>query len=170
MADTILPFPAVPETPRDKVSGMLIRCAALLLLSWLAFAEPKSDPWKPAQVLHPAELVQLLQGEKPPVIFMVGPRLLYNGDHIRGALYAGPAGTPAGIELLKQQAGQVRKDAGIVLYCGCCPMEKCPNIRPAFTTLNDAGYTDVRILEVPTNLHTDWTAKGYPVEKGDISK
>jgi thiosulfate/3-mercaptopyruvate sulfurtransferase len=43
-------------------------------------------------------------------------------------------------------------------------MEKCPNIRPAFSALKSAGFQNVRVLELRTNLRTDWTAKGYPVE------
>ncbi len=101
---------------------------------------------------------------------MVGPRLLYNGNHIRGATFAGPAGTAAGLALLKEAVAGVGKSEKIVLYCGCCPMDHCPNIRPAFIALRDAGFKDVRIVDIPMNLPTDWTAKGFPVEKGAVGK
>jgi hypothetical protein len=43
-------------------------------------------------------------------------------------------------------------------------MVHCPNIRPAFQTLNDLGYTNVHILDLPSNFRADWMEKGYPVE------
>jgi hypothetical protein len=49
-----------------------------------------------------------------------------------------------------------------VIYCGCCPMLKCPNIRPAYSTLKELGFTHIRVLSLPTNLHTDWVSKDYP--------
>jgi len=45
-------------------------------------------------------------------------------------------------------------------------MEKCPNIRPAFAKLHALGFTNVQVLKIPTNMHTDWDVPGYPLEKG----
>lgn len=112
----------------------------------------------------------MLQQGRAPLILMVGPRLLYNGNHIRGSKFVGPAGSEPGRVALLQEVGAVPKDSEIVIYCGCCPMQNCPNIRPAFQTLSDAGYRAVKVLIIPTNLHADWTGKGYPVEKGDVPK
>jgi hypothetical protein len=54
----------------------------------------------------------------------------------------------------------------VVLYCGCCPLDKCPNLRPAFLALRDAGFARLRVLLLPNNFNADWVEKGYPVEKG----
>ncbi len=43
-------------------------------------------------------------------------------------------------------------------------MVKCPNIRPAYRTLREMGFTHVRVLNIPTNMHEDWFSKGYPAE------
>lgn len=43
-------------------------------------------------------------------------------------------------------------------------MDRCPNMRPAFRMLKEMGFAKVRALNLPTNFHTDWSAKGYPVE------
>ncbi|MFL6463384.1 MAG: hypothetical protein ACJ73N_03115, partial [Bryobacteraceae bacterium] len=56
----------------------------------------------------------------------------------------------------------------IVIYCGCCPFDKCPNIHPAYNTLKDLGFTDVKVVVNKTNLHTDWVSKGYPTTKGPM--
>jgi hypothetical protein len=45
-------------------------------------------------------------------------------------------------------------------------MEKCPNIRPAFAKLHEMGFTNVQLIRIPTNMHTDWDQPGYPLEKG----
>jgi hypothetical protein len=153
---------------------MPIRFAVFFLLAVFMFGQstgaPVADPWTQDQAMTPADLAKTLESGHSPAILMVGPRILYNGDHIRGALYAGPAGTEAGLDLLRQQTAKLPLTAEIVLYCGCCPMERCPNIRPAFRTLKEAGFTNVRIVSIPTNLHTDWTEKGFPVEKGSVPK
>jgi hypothetical protein len=53
-----------------------------------------------------------------------------------------------------------------VLYCGCCPWNRCPNIEPAFSKLKEMGFTDVKVLYLAENFGADWAAKGYSVEKG----
>jgi thiosulfate/3-mercaptopyruvate sulfurtransferase len=149
---------------------MWMRFAVLALICLTTFADTIGDPWRPDQVAHTADLAKQFPTGKLPAIFMVGPRVLYNGNHIKGAVFAGPAGTDPGIALLKEQTAHLPNDAEILIYCGCCPMDRCPNIRPAFAALRDAGFKNVKILEIPTNLKTDWTDKGYPVEKGDLKK
>ena len=62
------------------------------------------------------------------------------------------------------------KNADIVLYCGCCPMDRCPNIRPAYSALRELGFQHVRVLNIPTNMHVDWFGKGYPAEAGAASE
>jgi hypothetical protein len=90
--------------------------------------------------------------------------VLYRQRHIIHAEYAGPANSAEGIELLKKAAAKLQKNEEIVIYCGCCPMADCPNIRPAYSTLAELGFTHVKVLDLATNFHTDWVAKGYPVE------
>ncbi len=68
--------------------------------------------------------------------------------------------------MLKKAVAGVAKDADLVLYCGCCPMVKCPNVRPAYRGLKEMGFTRVRVLNLPTNTLTDWYNKGYPSEAG----
>jgi thiosulfate/3-mercaptopyruvate sulfurtransferase len=80
-------------------------------------------------------------------------------------VFAGPGSKDEGIaDLKKAVAGQPRTRE-IVLYCGCCPFDKCPNIRPAFAALHEMGFTHVKAMVVPANLKTDWTDKGYPTDK-----
>lgn len=119
-----------------------------------------------AHLLQPAELVRMLHTVEKPVILQVGSHVLYAEAHVPGSEYAGPAGTDSGLEVLRSRLRGVSKDRLIAIYCGCCPWEKCPNIRPAFTELRLLGFTSVKALYLPENFGVDWVNKGYPVESG----
>ena len=95
----------------------------------------------------------------------VGFPVLYRAAHIAGSEYAGPGSKPEGIEALKKAVAGQPHNREIVLYCGCCPWDKCPNIRPAFAALHQMGFTNVKVMMVPENLKADWIDKGYPTEK-----
>jgi hypothetical protein len=96
----------------------------------------------------------LLCGVPPP---------LYRGKHILGAVFAGPTSKTEGIADLRAAVRTLPKEAAIVIYRGCCPMTACPNIRPAYSALKALGFNNLRVLDLPTNFHTDWAIKGYPV-------
>lgn len=126
------------------------------------------DPWNAAQNLQPAELVPELADKKGTTltIVSVGFRTLFAGGHIPGATFHGSASTEQGLSDLKKWAEELPRTTNLVIYCGCCPLEKCPNIRPAFTALDKRGFKKLRVLVLPTNFATDWVDKGYPVQKG----
>ena len=125
-------------------------------------------PWQDNQVIEPEQLVKSLSAAKggKPLVLCVGFPVLYQGGHIVGAKFAGPAAKPEGIQALKRAVQGLPRDAQIVVYCGCCPWERCPNVRPAFSTLQDLGFTNVKVLSIPTNFREDWIARGFPIEKG----
>jgi thiosulfate/3-mercaptopyruvate sulfurtransferase len=131
-------------------------------------AENSADPWTAAQTVQPADFAKELSsatGENKPTVVCVGFRPLYQGAHIPGASFHGAASTAQGLEDLKTWAKDLPRSANIVLYCGCCPLGHCPNIRPAFAALRDMGFTRPRVLILPNDFNTDWIEKGYPVER-----
>jgi thiosulfate/3-mercaptopyruvate sulfurtransferase len=130
----------------------------LLLLAVLV----AGDPWTEKDLMQPGEVAAHLQG---PLVIHVGFNVLYRAAHIPGSAYAGPGSKAEGIELLKKAVAGQPKDREILLYCGCCPWEKCPNIRPAFAALHEMGFSKVRVMVVPKDFKTDWDDKGYPTEK-----
>jgi thiosulfate/3-mercaptopyruvate sulfurtransferase len=121
-----------------------------------------ADPWTSGDVVAPGALAKDL---KTPLVIHVGFDVLYRAVHIAGTPYAGPTSKPEGIAELKKAVAGQPYDRDIVLYCGCCPMDKCPNLRPAFSALHAMGFTHVRVLSIPENLKVDWTDKGYPVDR-----
>jgi hypothetical protein len=84
---------------------------------------------------------------------------------IKNSIDIGPAKEKANLEKFKKELGKLPKDASIVIYCGCCPFDHCPNIRPAFTLLNDMKFTNQKLLNIPHNIKVDWKDHNYPVEK-----
>lgn len=128
-----------------------------------------AEPWADAQVVQPADFAKELaapsSASAKPTIVYVGFRPLYNGAHIPGASFHGAAGKPEGLADLKAFATSLPRDTNLVIYCGCCPLEKCPNLRPAFAALNGMGFTHLRVLMLANDFNTDWISKGYPVEK-----
>jgi thiosulfate/3-mercaptopyruvate sulfurtransferase len=148
--------------------GLIALGAACVLAARFASAAP-SDPWTAEQTVQPAKLVEELQLERDPhvTVIYVGVRALYNGGHIPGAVFYGPGSTREGIAELKKYAATLPKNSDVLLYCGCCPLEKCPNLRPAFAALREMGFARFRVLILPTSFSADWVEKGYPVQKGD---
>jgi rhodanese-related sulfurtransferase len=143
-----------------------------IVLATSSSASPSADPWQASQLLAPEDLATSLSKAEvdKPLVLYVGFLPLYQGGHIAGATFAGPASKSAGIKKLNQEVKDLPRDKQIVLYCGCCPWKDCPNIRPAFQTLKDLGFTNVQALYVVKNVLTDWTAKGFPTQKGDDAK
>jgi thiosulfate/3-mercaptopyruvate sulfurtransferase len=140
------------------------RWFGLLLLAAFCLGQEAADPWAKTELMEPAALAAELHSAKPPVVLCTAFSVLYRSKRIQGAIEAGPGSKPEGIALLKKAVADLPKDADLVLYCGCCPMVKCPNIRPAYRTLREMGFTHVRVLNIPTNMHEDWFSKGYPAE------
>ena len=92
---------------------------------------------------------------------------MFQQAHIPNSAFVGPASQATGLTLLKKFAAPLSKNQLIVIDCGCCPWNHCPNIRPAYKQLRDLGFTDVKALYIAHNFGDDWVARGYPVEKGE---
>ena len=86
-------------------------------------------------------------------------------EDLPGAIHIGGVSNKQNLEKLRATLSSLPKNKPVVIYCGCCPYAKCPNIRPAYNELKNAGFTQIKVLDLPTNLQTNWIAKGYPVEK-----
>jgi hypothetical protein len=91
---------------------------------------------------------------------------LYQQAHIPDAIYAGPGNKEEGIDNLKTQVKSLDKSKALVIYCGCCPWEKCPNIAAAWKELTAEGFKNLKVLYLPQNFGADWADKGYPIVKG----
>ena len=151
------------------VLAVLALTALLLKSSPAKQHDDQQSPWKQSETLDAATLAKILgdsKAEHPPTIVCVGFHTLYDGAHIRGASFHGPASTSQGLDDLKQWAKGLPRASNLVIYCGCCPLAHCPNVRPAFTTLRAMGFTHLQVLILPHDFATDWVQPGYPISKG----
>lgn len=121
-----------------------------------------------SSLMQPGQLNQMLQktSKEPPLILQVGSHLLFSQAHIPGSEYAGPGSQSAGLDMLRMRVNSVPKNKLIVLYCGCCPWNRCPNVGPAYHLLQSMGFTNVKVVYMASNFGDDWVAKGYSVAKG----
>jgi thiosulfate/3-mercaptopyruvate sulfurtransferase len=142
---------------------VLLGCLVLLTAS----AQNPSNPWRDSQTVQPAELnKELVDSKTAPLVLFVGFQRLYRAGHIKGAQFHGSGGSADGLAQIKAWAASLPRSTNLVIYCGCCPMERCPNIRPAFETLRDLGFTKIRVLILPNSFETDWANQGLPYDKG----
>ena len=146
-------------------AALLILLHASICLAQNAHIPASSIPT--ADLIQPADFAATLQSASPkPLILQVGSHVLFAEAHIPGAEYAGPTNQDAGLQILKDRVALLPKDTAIILYCGCCPWDRCPNIAPAYNQLHAMGFTHLKVLYIADNFGANWVAKGYPVAKG----
>ncbi|MBI2794647.1 MAG: rhodanese-like domain-containing protein [Ignavibacteria bacterium] len=121
-----------------------------------------AEPWTDAQLMQPATLAKMLTNNSKnlPHVYSIG-----RVGAIKNSIAFGPAQESENLNRFKAEIQSLPRDAAIVIYCGCCPFEDCPNIRPAFSLLNEMGFTNHKLLNLTHNLNVDWIDKGYPVNK-----
>jgi rhodanese-related sulfurtransferase len=155
--------------------------AALLVIAFLVFSvqihaqfgfptvTPLSTLTIPeVQWLEPEALLHILKSteENKPLLLQVGSHVLFAQGHIPGSEYVGPGSQVAGLQKLQMRVNSLSRKKLIVLYCGCCPWNRCPNLGTAYATLRQMGFTHVKVLYLANNFGADWAGKGYPVEQG----
>jgi rhodanese-related sulfurtransferase len=131
-------------------------------------AIPSDDAIPRAQLIAPDKLAQELKsGKHKPLVLYVGPNSMYTQAHVVGAEDMGAGSTDAGQEKLRERVKALPKNSAIVIYCGCCPWDHCPNMHVAFKTLQSLGFTNVKAVYIANDFGTDWVNHGYPVAKGE---
>lgn len=124
-------------------------------------AKETQEPWKKEQLMEPSELATIINNSQAtqPFIYSVGP-----GANIKGSIEMGSAQEKENLDKFQTALSTLDKNTEIVILCGCCPFEHCPNIRPAFELLNELKFTNHKLLNLPHNLKVDWIDKGYPMK------
>jgi len=119
-------------------------------------------------LISPEELVNALKSAPAakPLVLFVGFQVLYPQAHPPGAEFVGPASREEFLEKLRKLTQPLPRKKLIVIYCGCCPWDHCPNVKPAYDALHAMGFTNLKALHIANDFGRDWVDKGYPVEKG----
>jgi hypothetical protein len=125
-------------------------------------SQGQNDPWTPQQLLAPADLAKVLNNPKSPqpVIYSIGMQAI-----IKSSVDIGPTMRTENLNVLKQKLSKLSKNSQIVIYCGCCPFSRCPNIRPAMALLKSMQFTNYKLLNLPENIKVDWIDLGYPMSE-----
>lgn len=123
-------------------------------------AQTQPVPWTAAQVVAPDILAAKIVKKQTQniLILSVGPSAV-----VKGSVDMGMANDPQNLEKLKDYVRKLDKNKEIIVYCGCCPYDRCPNIRPAFNALVEMGFKNVKILDIPKNVKTNWIDHDYPI-------
>jgi hypothetical protein len=141
-----------------KILGFVFAVCSAITIQ----AQAVTEPWTESQLKSTQELADQINapGTNKPLVINIGPQAV-----IKGSKDAGPGNEKENLKKLEQILSKQDKNKEVVLYCGCCPFAKCPNIRPAFNVLKDKGFAQARLLNIPKNIKTDWIDKGYPVNE-----
>jgi len=153
-----------------SLSGKLRNVLILALIASAgAAAAAKERPITPSDLVTATQLNSQLPSIKVGkiILLQVGFLTMYKMGHIPGSQYAGAASKAEGLAALKKLVAKFPRNQAIVIYCGCCPWKDCPNIRPAFQALVEMGFSNLKVLDIPDNLGTDWGAKGFPLVRGE---
>jgi hypothetical protein len=139
---------------------ILLACVWQVKGQTIPSAKLQKNPWTNNQLLQPAVLANMINKGQKIRVYNIGVV-----QDIKGAVHLGASSEKQNLEKLNKALKLIPKNETVVLYCGCCPMEKCPNIRPAFQLLKDQKFSKPLLLNLPVNLKTDWTDKGYPLAR-----
>ena len=151
-----------------RIAALVLLMAASITIAFSAFAYQASTI-PSSHLINPDELAKLLASPKAekPLLIHVGFHVLYLQGHIPGSEYIGPTSDANALQKLRDRVQSLPRNKFIVIYCGCCPWDHCPNLKPADDALHALGFTNVKALYIPNNIATDWRDKGYPMVKGE---
>jgi thiosulfate/3-mercaptopyruvate sulfurtransferase len=137
-----------------------IALATILILHMTIQAQHPIN-WTEKQLEEPATLAQTLSDKKVvPVLISIGPAAI-----IPNSIDVGMVDNAEGLRKLEGELDSLIKEDKVVIYCGCCPFEHCPNVRPAVDLLKKKNFSNFYILNIRNNIRKDWIDKGYPVSK-----
>lgn len=124
-----------------------------------AFSQQRAEPWTPNQLMETTTLANMIKSNKVAntEIISIGPDAI-----IKGSVNIGATMSNENIKKLKNYLKNIPREKEVVLYCGCCPFNICPNIRPAFKTLKEMGFKNPKLLNIPKNIKVDWLDKNFP--------
>lgn len=119
------------------------------------------ENWTSKELTEPSALAKILkENRNVPVIFNVGP-----GAVIPKSIDIGMVNDKKNLAVFKEQLIKLPRSTNILIYCGCCPFEHCPDVRPAIALLQNMQFINYHLLNLPHNIKTDWIDKGYPTLK-----
>lgn len=131
-----------------------------------ALLQPQATTSQKQAIITPVMTIEqmnaALKGKTPPIPVHVGFEFLYKQGHIPGSIFGGEGRSPEARAKIMGKLKALPNDRTIVLYCGCCPWEDCPNVQPIYEETKALKGKTIKLLEIPNNFEADWIKKGYP--------
>jgi hypothetical protein len=142
-----------------KTTPAVLACIAFLTTA--GFREKGTGSWKEKQLIRPEILAARIgDGTASNVLILnTGPV-----EDIKGAVNIGAVEDAHRLEKFRNYVDTVSRDRELIIYCGCCPLEVCPNLKPAYDILKQKKFKNFKILRLTQDLQEDWIDKGYPVQ------
>src|SRR5438270_2048621 len=117
-------------------------CFLLAICCTIASKAQNPENWTSKQLIEPSALAKTIEsGKNLPLIFSVGP-----GAPIPHSIAVGMTKDQENLDKLKKELSALPRGKHIVVYCGCCPFDHCPNVRPAIALLKDMKFTNYDLL------------------------
>jgi thiosulfate/3-mercaptopyruvate sulfurtransferase len=155
-----------PYRFRRSLAAFIAICAAALAGQFALAAQPASSIPVDKLVQSAQWAAKVKDGSASKTLVLhVGFKTMFDQAHIPGSEYAGPGNTGAGLQVLRDRVASSARDSSILIYCGCCPWTRCPNMAGAYEALKELGFTDVKALFIQDNFGKDWVEQGYPTAK-----
>lgn len=139
--------------------SIIFLISVILTFSNALLAQQNQEPWNSDQLVEPAILAsKISQNDVNDILIVsIGPDAV-----IKNSVDIGATQEKENIKKLENYLENVSKDKEVIIYCGCCPFDRCPNIRPAFNLLNNMGFTNAKLLDIPKNIKVNWIDNDYP--------
>jgi len=151
------------ETVRRYFVAAVLLLGVTLLVVFSRSLVAGSDPWAKAQTVRPADLARELENPRPhPPWFLLASSICRPPQTSRAR---GITARQAARKVSKEfttLATSVPRTANLVMFCGCCPIDRCPAVK----ALQGLGFNNVRVLLLPTDFETDWAETGLPYDQG----
>ena len=150
-----------------RSTALILAACMLLGTANAALAAKPAESISSTKLVQPGDwAAQVKDGSAARTLTLhVGFKTMFDQAHIPGSEYAGPGNTGAGLQVLRDRVAGLAKDAPILIYCGCCPWSRCPNMAAAHDVLVELGFTNVKAMIINDNFGTDWVDKGYPTAR-----
>jgi len=145
------------NSKKKLVLGIFLLVAGMTVTAFVR----QTEPWSAEQLMAPADLATRINQKDAsrPLLICIGPSGI-----IKGSIEVGPTRDKENLDKLRKLVSKEDRNREVVIYCGCCPFEHCPNVRPAFALLMDMHFAHARLLNLSHNIKTDWIDRGYPVK------
>lgn len=139
----------------------------------VASAQNSKHPSLNYPTIECSELDAKIKAKKSPIILFCGDvsekdkrESAYNNKMISGSLSMGSVDAKGEWKIRMRNALSKAKlnnnfSKEIVVYCGCCSSDNCPNVEPVILELKKLGYQNVKGLYFFEGYLPDWAGKKY---------